>query len=225
MNDNDSITKEESKGINRRTVMTGAAWSLPVIALAASTPLAAASIANSSIGWVGRNANLLSLGVLNGSGTVTAGVGISVPLNVVVTNGSGAIDGPLTGSVAISHASGLTIPVGVGNVYLRGFGTATIPGATLGARTITPRRIYDGALVDLYVYDTTQTFTIDTPSIASGGTLTLGAITYGVTTRQGSLLNVDVAVAYNVVVSVYSGPTLVGTAIQQILVPVGAGIL
>ncbi len=45
------VTEEiqKNKGISRRTIVKGAAWSVPVIAAAVATPLAAASLVNDDL--------------------------------------------------------------------------------------------------------------------------------------------------------------------------------
>lgn len=83
----ESDITEETSGIARRTVMKGAAWSLPVIALAVSTPLAAAS--DVQVGAFHIDGSCGTLGVLGPGFTLTAG---SAPLPVgttVVITGSG----------------------------------------------------------------------------------------------------------------------------------------
>ncbi len=192
----------ESTGISRRTLVKGAAWSMPVIAVAAATPLAAASITNATVSWDGTTSQLAQIGLLDGSGVLTASVLPTFPNNVVIDNGAGVLDGPLTGLVTITHASGIPVTI-LSSGVSRGFGVVDIPGATLGARTITQKTILAlPPLLSLGVYETSQPFTIDTPSIASDANEILGQIVYGATSRSG--VSVDLLMTFTVTVH---GPT------------------
>jgi hypothetical protein len=67
------MTEEnQSKGFSRRTVVKGAAWSVPVIAAAVATPLAAASVAGADL-------------VPSLSGPITLGLGLG-PIQVASIN-------------------------------------------------------------------------------------------------------------------------------------------
>lgn len=66
--------RETTRGINRRSVVSGAAWAIPVIAVATAAPAAAASVppavcpvAPQPAGWTGP---IVTSGNLNGTGTM-----------------------------------------------------------------------------------------------------------------------------------------------------------
>src|SRR5690606_23566796 len=82
---------EENKGLSRRTVVKGAAWSVPVIAAAVATPFAAASVNNAGASWVGGATQLLTLQALDTTGTVNASVLPSAPTVLEITNGAGEL--------------------------------------------------------------------------------------------------------------------------------------
>ncbi|WP_309064565.1 hypothetical protein [Microbacterium sp.] len=73
---------EENKGLTRRTVVKGAAWSVPVIAVAVGTPLASASVAPFNATVTANCSNDYDLSVLEGIvgsgllGTVQAALGL-----------------------------------------------------------------------------------------------------------------------------------------------------
>ncbi|MFC7788637.1 hypothetical protein ACU045_06605 [Microbacterium sp. MAHUQ-60] len=214
----------EKTELSRRSLVKGAAWSLPVIAVAAATPMAAASVNNATVNFDGTTTNLATIGLLDGSGTLTASVLPTFPNNVVIDNGPGTLDGPLTGVVTITWASGLPVTL-LSSGVSRGFGVLDIPGTTLGTRTITENTILDLApIATLGVYETSQPFTINDASIAGDAQKVLGQIVYGATSRTG--VSVDVLMTFTVTVSIYSDGTLVDSpAVATITIPAGAGIL
>jgi hypothetical protein len=64
MGNNLESTANESRGLKRRTVVQGAAWSVPVIAVAISTPLAAASAAEITLAFVNGPYSVLACATL-----------------------------------------------------------------------------------------------------------------------------------------------------------------
>src|SRR5690606_8865054 len=103
----------EKTELSRRSLVKGAAWSLPVIAVAAATPMAAASTANASVAWTGSATDLLSLTLLDGSGLVTAGLAVTVPDEYTITNGPGAITNEIaTVTIAVGRPTGISISTG-----------------------------------------------------------------------------------------------------------------
>lgn len=213
----------ENSELSRRSLVKGAAWSLPVIAVAAATPMAAASVNNASVAWDGTSSTLATIGLLDGSGVLTASVLPTFPNNVVVNNGPGTLDGPLTGLVTITHSFGVPATL-LSSGVSRGFGVLSIPGTTLGARTITEKVILNLGLIKLGVNETSQPFTITDPSIAGNASKVLGQIVYGATDRSG--VSVDLLMRFSVTVTIFSAGTMVGSpASATITVPIGAGIL
>lgn len=218
---NSDISETTSSGLSRRTITKTAVWSVPVVAAALAAPSAAASVGNASISLQGASADLLALGLLNGSGTVTSGVAITVPREIDLSNGPGVLDGPLTGIANITWASG--VPLGLlGNSTSRGFGIISISGATVDSRTDTIREIADLGLVSASVHETSTSFALNAVDVASNDSLTL-PITFGLTSRSGVTINV--AMTFTVTVSIFSGATLVGTDARNIRVLLGAGVL
>ncbi|WP_440708374.1 hypothetical protein [Herbiconiux sp. YIM B11900] len=123
------ITKDES-GVARRTVMKGAAWSLPVIALAVSTPLAAAS--DIQVGAFSLNGACGILGVIAPGFTLTAAADAPLPVGTtVIITGSGVAN------IGVFSVSGGTANVAVLSDTSRQITlTAALPaGATIDFRT------------------------------------------------------------------------------------------
>lgn len=83
------MTEEiQNKGLSRRTVVKGAAWSVPVIAAAVATPLAAASLAD--VGAFALAGTCGTLGLLGPGFTLTADATTPLPVGTTVTvTGSG----------------------------------------------------------------------------------------------------------------------------------------
>ncbi|MGX1693935.1 hypothetical protein ACWIBQ_00935 [Microbacterium keratanolyticum] len=214
---------ESTTGISRRTLVKGAAWSVPVLAVAAATPMAAASVNSATVQWVGGASQLLSLTLLDG-GVVSATILPSAPTQLRVTNTPGIVPN-VTARFDVAQATGISVNLGVGDVYLRGFAPRTVPGATIvGSTTVTPRILNDGLLGDLYAQDTSTTFALG--DIASGATVDLGSIGWAVTGRSGINIAIDVLVNFSVTASFFSN----GTQFAQLTspgvsVPIGAGIL
>lgn len=123
------ITKDES-GVARRTVMKGAAWSLPVIALAVSTPLAAAS--DVQVGAFSLNGTCGILGVIAPGFTLSAAADAPLPVGTtVIITGSGLADigvfSVTGGTASVSVLSGTSRQITL---------TAALPaGATIDFRT------------------------------------------------------------------------------------------
>ncbi|WP_291048159.1 hypothetical protein [Herbiconiux sp.] len=123
------ITKDDS-GVARRTVMKGAAWSLPVIALAVATPLAAAS--DVQLGAFHLDGSCGTLGVLGPGFTLTAGPSAPLPVGTsVIITGSGVAN------IGVFSVSGGTANVAVLSQTSRQITlTAALPaGATIAFRT------------------------------------------------------------------------------------------
>ncbi|MGQ7310893.1 hypothetical protein ACUOFU_04230 [Microbacterium arabinogalactanolyticum] len=124
----------ENTNVSRRTLVKGAAWSLPVVAVAAATPLAAASTAGTDLvpalsGPI--NLNLTALGL-----TVAT---VNVVNTLTITN-VGTVATPATGTTAslVYNPSLLTLNIaGAGVTVLGSDGNYTLnlpsiaPGGTL----------------------------------------------------------------------------------------------
>ena len=79
---------QKNSGFTRRTVVKGAAWSVPVIAAAVATPLAAASTVD--VGAFALDGSCGVLGVLGPGFTLTAGPTTPLPVGTsILINGTG----------------------------------------------------------------------------------------------------------------------------------------
>jgi hypothetical protein len=125
----DLDTPSSGSGIDRRSVVRGAAWSLPVIALAIATPAAAAS--NVDYGAFALNGSCGTLGLQGPGFTLTAA---SVPLPVGT---SVLISGTGVGNIGVFSVSGGTASVVVLSSTARLITlTAALPAnATIAFRT------------------------------------------------------------------------------------------
>lgn len=216
----------EKTELSRRTLVKGAAWSLPVIAVAAATPMAAASTATASVEWTGSNTTLLTLTLLNGGPVAGVNLLPSAPTTFRVNNTPGAIPN-VTAVFSVSQANAPTLSLSLGDRYLSGFAPVTIPDATrVGETTVSNRLLNDGLLGDLYAQDTTTTFNLG--DIASGAVVDFGSIAWGTTGQAGAGLGVDVDIVttFNITVSFLSdGTEFAVLSGQNLTVPVNAGIL
>lgn len=120
---------EPKGGVSRRTVVKGAAWSVPVIAAAVAMPLAAASTID--VGAFSLRGSCGILGVLGPGFTLTAGLtALPVGTTIIVT-GSGVANigvfSPTGGTATVSVLSGTARLVTL---------TSALPaGATIALRT------------------------------------------------------------------------------------------
>ncbi|MCK2035923.1 hypothetical protein KZC51_07220 [Microbacterium sp. SSW1-49] len=104
---------QKEKGFSRRTVVKGAAWSVPVIAAAVATPLAAASVAD--VGAFTTAGTCGVLGVLGPGFTLTASATAPLPIGTTITiTGSGvanigvfSVTGGTASVTALSNTSRL----------------------------------------------------------------------------------------------------------------------
>ena len=82
----------ENTNVSRRTLVKGAAWSLPVVAVAAATPLAAASTVT-NVGDFSIDGSCGALGIIGAGFDLTAG-NVALPAGTVIditTTGSGTL--------------------------------------------------------------------------------------------------------------------------------------
>lgn len=126
------VTDENTKSrdVSRRTLVKGAAWSVPIIAAAVATPLAAASFTD--VGAFALRGNCGVLGVLGPGFTLQAGPTAPLPVGTTVTIvGSGIANigafGATGGTANIAVLSGTSRLITL---------TAELPaGATIAFRT------------------------------------------------------------------------------------------
>jgi len=202
-----------SKPRNRRAVVKGAAWSVPVIAAAIAAPAASASlVGNASTALTTPNSNLLNIQILGG-GLLTANVGVTVPTILNITNGLGAITGDITGTIVIAPTSGVNVGV-LG--YPRGFGVADIQNAAITSRT------HNGTGGVAAPSPTTTTQFTYSGGITSEGSIDL-PISFGLTDKT-SLVALNALTTFTVTVTLTNnGNTIVGGG--SITVPLNAGLL
>ncbi|WP_444561606.1 hypothetical protein [Arthrobacter sp. AOP36-A1-22] len=212
----DSAITKGSQHTARRTIVKGAAWSIPVVAAAMAAPLAAASVNNASLAFTDTETGLLALRVLGGGGVVNAQALVTVPTELTLTNGPGALEGLAAITVTVGRPAGINIPLG----RARGFGVASYNGvdSTDGQRTA----VYQKALGVRYGFPLTTFTTSQNISVASNGQLVF-PIEFGL---AGSSTGVSVSILARFPVTItmiIDGKTF--TATSNVRVPVGAGIL
>ncbi|WP_223626583.1 hypothetical protein [Microbacterium sp. EST19A] len=121
---------QKNKGVSRRTVVKGAAWSVPVIAAAVATPLAAASTVD--VGAFSLDGTCGVLGVLGPGFTIQAGPTTPLPAGTTITITGGGV-----ANIGVFSITGGTANVNVLSPTSRSI-VLTAPlaaGATLAART------------------------------------------------------------------------------------------
>lgn len=206
-----------SKPRTRRAVVKGAAWSVPVIAAAVAAPAAVASVNNASFAFTASQTGLLTLNLLDGGGTLTATALTTVPTEVTLTNGAGAINQTATITVTVGRPAGINIPVG----RARGFGVYSYNGvnSTAGQRTAT----YQSApIIGQFGFPLTTFTTTQLINVASNGTLAV-PIVFGLAGTSTGVA-ISALATFPVTITVDFG-TRTLTATSTISVPVGAGIL
>ncbi len=208
-----------NKPRNRRAVVKGAAWSVPVIAAAIAAPAASASVANASLEWTGSNTDLLALRLLDGSaGVVNAKALITVPTAFTVTNGPGAISGNATVTVVVGRPSGINLAAGAA----RGFGVYSYEGVPVpaGERSVDYNSL---PLVGKVGFPNTSWTSTKAFNITANGTFEV-PVEFGLAGESG-LLNISALASFPVTLTVDFGAGNVYTATTAVSVPVGAGIL
>lgn len=201
-----------SKPHSRRAVVKGAAWSVPVIAAAVAAPAAVASVNNASLAITGTQTALLTLNLLDGAGTVNAGALVTVPTEITLTNGPGAISQNATVTVTVGRPAGINLTLG----RARGFGVYSYNGVNSapGQRT--------AAYVNNLGFPLTTFTTTQVVTVASNGLLNI-PIVFGLAgTRAG--IGVSALASFPVTILVDFGTRQLTTS-GTITVPVGAGIL
>lgn len=198
-------------GMERRTVLKGAAWSVPVIAAAVAAPSASASLNNANLVWSASSTSLLPLRVLSSQTVLTAGALVTVPTVLSIVNGAGALSGEAVVTISVARPTGLNITVG----RAHGFGVDTFNSvaATPSQRTAT--------YVNNLGFPSTTFTTTQTVSVASGATLNLPVVWGLAGSRAG--LSIDVAASFAVTATVTIGGKTF-TAPSTISALAGAGI-
>lgn len=205
-----------TRGIERRTILKGAAWSVPVIAAAVAAPAASASVNNANLALTNDVTSLLALNVLDSATVLTAAVAITVPTVLRVTNGAGALSGAATVTILVSRPTGLSITLN----KARGFGVYRFDSTltTAGQRSAT----YQSTLGREFGVPETLFTTSKTFSVPSNGTLDIPVVWGLAGTNTGA--SVGALTSFPVTVNVaFPGRTL--TTTSAIVVPLGAGIL
>jgi hypothetical protein len=120
---------EPRRGVDRRTLLLGAAWSVPVVALAVATPAAAAS--DIEVGAYSLDGTCGTPGVLGPGFILTAGSGgIPVGTTIVVTGSGVANIGVFSVTPRVA-----TVTVLSGTSRLITFTSEVTAGATVSMRT------------------------------------------------------------------------------------------
>jgi hypothetical protein len=211
---------QKNPGLSRRTVVKGAAWSVPVIAAAVATPLAAASTDPGRLigaAWTATQTGLLSLNLLDSSSLLNAQALITVPTELTLTNGPTAINDTAAITISVARPSGINIPVG----RARGFGVHSFQGAVTPASARTAA-YQSASIIGQYGFPAT-TYVSTFPVVAAANTPIVIPVQFG-------LAGVSTGVAISLLSSFAVTATItIGadsfTAISTISVPVGAGIL
>ncbi len=207
---------DAARGLSRRSVMKGAAWSVPVIVASAAAPMAVASVGNATLDWTA-STTVLSLNLLDSATVVTAGVLVTVPIQLTLTNGAGAITGEsATVQITVNRPGGVNLTLG----RARGFGVRSFNGALTpsSSRTVT----YQNNGVADYGFPIT-TFTTTLPiTVAANGTLNIPVQFALAGSRSGVSVSALTSFGISTVVTI-GGRTI--PAATTISVPVGAGIL
>lgn len=211
--------KPVSGGFNRRSVVKGAAWSMPVIAAAIAAPAASASVANASLAWNGTRSSLLGLQVIDSQDVVTVGVLFTIPNQFTLQNGAGAISGPAVVTVVVGRPAGINLTTGTA----RGFGVYSYDGVPTPSSTRTAVYQRGGVLNTPYGFPLTTYTSTHSFTVASNGALTV-PVEFGLTGSSG-LLNIAALASFPVTLTVDFGNGNVYSDTTTISVPVGAGIL
>lgn len=202
----------------RRSLIKAAAWAAPVVAVAATSPLAAASVGNAGLAFTNSETGLLSLRLLDSASLITAQALVTVPNEFTISNGPGDINGETaTVTVVVDRPGGITIPVG----RARGFGVYSLDGTVVASQNTA---VYQSApIVGQYGFPVT-TFTGTLPvTVASNGDLEV-PIEFGLS-GDSTGVSITALASFPVTLTLDFGASNVYTATSTISVLVGAGIL
>lgn len=213
----------ENSNLSRRTLVKGAAWSLPVIAAAAATPMAAASTVASGVQWTNSTTSLLALRVLDSASVITAQALVTVPTEFSITSGTAtpamarAAAQNATITVDVARPTGINLPVG----RARGFGVYSVGGVTTttGERTVE----YSTVLGQQVGFPRTSWTGSRPVTLGSNGTVAV-PIEFGLAgTNSGIAVSLLAGFPVTLTVTMPGSQPLVAST--TISVPVGAGIL
>lgn len=211
------IVQSEARSLQRRTVLKGAAWSAPVVALAAASPLASASVGNAGVSFTDSETGLLSVRVLGDGSLITAQAVVTVPTEYTITNGPGAINETATVTVVVGRPGGIPISVG----QARGFGVYSLDGTEVSALNTT---VYQSApFVGEYGFPITTFTGSAVVNIASDGSLAV-PIEFGLS-GVSTGLSISLLASFPVTLTVDFGDGNSYTATSTITVLGSAGIL
>lgn len=210
------MTEHESntssgRGISRRAIVKSAVWAAPVIAVAATSPLASASTGNADVVWGPAGGSLLSLSLFNGTNLADAALLSSGPNDFEIRNGAGNIPGPLTITIVSQSESALSVSLGD---RPHGVGVWEIPGAAQASWTETEP---EGDLPLLRrPWRVTSTFVYP----GSIGSLINEQLDVAYRYSQnGSFLSVGALTAFSLTLTVTQGSETVGTDSTILSVP------
>lgn len=201
---------EKSAGPTRRTMIKGAAWSVPVIAATMAAPASVASENNSTVVWGSDTGALLSLSLFTGETLASAALLSTGPNTFSVINGAGELTGPLTITMTSTYSSGLSL--GLGRPH--GIGIFAIPGAT---QTTWVETVPTGDLPLLR-----KPFTVTSTFSYAGSIASLATALLDVQYRYsegGSFLSLGAIGSFDLNLSVSAGATLVGADSANLVVP------
>lgn len=215
-----SMTEEAHPHIrlSRRTLVKGAAWSVPVLAAGVAAPLAAASTTQPSVVWTGQNTSLANLQLLDGGGTLTSVALITLPVEFTIVNGSAPLAGEVvTMALTVDRPAGINIPVG----RARGFGVASVGGVPTSPTERTA--VYQTApIVGQFGFPVTTWTGTRTVTIPANGTLPVPVALGLAGVSTGVAINALATFPVTLTVGIGGTPY---TATSSVVVPVGAGIL
>ncbi|GAA2912762.1 hypothetical protein JOD62_002035 [Microbacterium keratanolyticum] len=191
---------ESTTGISRRTLVKGAAWSVPVLALAAATPMAAASTAAATVAWTNAG-QILRLSVFNGGQVAGITALMTAPNQLSIQNTTTPIAGPLTIQIVSQYSSGLDLsllgkPRGVGVRTLSGY-TASGWNESEGAVLVSVPVV--GTPLLWAPYTITSTFSV--PGLAGNAAHTFD-VGYMYGQNIDGLLNLSALITFNFTVIV-----------------------
>lgn len=218
MNETELLRSAGNTGVDRRTLLRGAAWAAPVVAIAVAAPLASASVANAGLAWTGSETGLLSLRLLDGASLITAQALVTVPNEFTLSNGPGAITNQTaTVTVVVARPAGINLPVG----RARGFGVYSLGGTVVASQNTA---VYQSApIIGQYGFPLTTFVGTHVFNVASGAPLEV-PIEFGLSGNSTGA-SISLLATFPVTLTVDFGNGNSYSATSTISVPVGAGIL
>ena len=176
-------TSKPNQTSSRRALLKTAAWATPVIAVAVAAPLAAASINDAAVYLEGTISPATgSRNRIDGtSGSAFSTLAGSSILRI--SNGNGAVPGPITGTITVTYVSNTLSGFGFGDAVVRGFGPSLIQNATLTSYSSTTQDIGNTLGGDLFARNVTRNFSI--AGTIAGNSNVSRTITWGYTPASG----------------------------------------